>query len=116
MTRQKVLRLIAEIQCVWGSDRAVTVPYSEEFKTRFIDNFGVYSGASLPAFVKLAHKKGYRLVGVQRLGFNAVFVEKGVCQDLLPEVDVDSCVDRPFVTWARRELLPKVVDLEWVDV
>jgi hypothetical protein len=108
--------VIAEIQCIWGSDRAVTVPYSEQFRAGFIDRFGIYSGASLPAFVKLARKKGYRLVGVQRLGFNAVFVEEGVGDDLLPEVNVDSCVDRPFVSWARRELLPKVSDLEWVDV
>ena len=108
--------VIAEIQCLWGSDRAVTVPYAEEFRAGVIDNFAIYSGASLPAFVKLARKKGYRLVGVQRLGFNAVFVADGVGEELLPEVDLGSCVDRPFVAWAQRELLPKVADLEWVEV
>jgi hypothetical protein len=108
--------VIAEIQCIWGADRAVTVPYLPEFRTQSIGKFGVYSGASLPAFVKLARRKGYRLVGVQRLGFNAVFIEEGVGDELLPEVDIDSCVDRPFVTWAKRELLPKVADLEWVEV
>jgi hypothetical protein len=108
--------VIAEIQCIWGADRAVTVPYSYEFKTQLDGHFGIYSGASLPAFVNLAHKKGYRLVGVQRLGFNAVFVQSGIGEDLLPEVDVESCVNRPFVTWAKRELLPKVKNLEWVDV
>jgi hypothetical protein len=108
--------VIAEIQCIWGADRAVTVPYAPDFRTKYIDGFGVYSGASLPAFVKLARKKGYRLVGVQRLGFNAIFVEEGVGEELLPEVEIESCVDRPFVTWARRELLPKVASLEWVDV
>jgi hypothetical protein len=108
--------VIAEIQCIWGSDRAVTVPYAEDFRTRFIDQFAVYSGASLPAFVKLARKKGYRLVGVQRLGFNAVFVDEGVGEELLPEVDIDSSLDRPFVAWAQRELLPKVTHLEWVEV
>jgi len=108
--------VIAEIQCVWGSERAVTVPYAHDFRSPFTDGFAAYSGASLPAFVKLARKKGYRLVGVQRLGFNAVFVEEGVGEELLPEVDVDSCVDRPFAAWAQRELLPKVSDLEWVDV
>jgi len=108
--------VIAEIQCIWGAERAVTVPYRQEFRTQFIDKFGVYSGASLPAFVKLARRKGYRLVGVQRLGFNAIFIENGVGEDLLPEVDIESCVNRPFVTWAKRELLPKVANLEWVDV
>jgi hypothetical protein len=108
--------VIAEIQCIWGADRAVTVPYSGQFKPKFNGHFGVYSGASLPAFVKLSRKKGYRLVGVQRLGFNAVFIQSGIGEDLLPEVDLESCVDRPFVTWAKRELLPPVRNLEWVDV
>jgi hypothetical protein len=108
--------VIAEVQCIWGADRAVTVPYSESFKAPVHDRFKVYCGASLPAFVKLARKKGYRLAGVQRLGFNAVFIAEGIGEELLPEVDVDSCVDLPFVAWARRELLPKVSDLEWVEV
>ena len=108
--------VIAEVQCIWGADRAVTVPYSESFKAPVHDRFKAYCGASLPAFVKLARAKGYRLVGVQRLGFNAVFVADGIGEELLPEVDVASCVDRPFVNWARRELLPMVADLEWVEV
>ncbi len=108
--------VVAEIQCIWGADRAVTVPYSPEFKTEYIDGFGVYSGASLPAFVKLARRKGYRLVGVQRLGFNAFFVEDGVGEDILPEVDIESCVDLPFVEWAQRDLLGRVKDLPWVEV
>ncbi len=108
--------VIAEVQCVWGADRSVTVPYSDTFKTPPLDKFLIYSGASLPAFVKLGRKKGYRLVGVQRLGFNAVFVADGVGEELLPEVSAESCADRPFVAWAQRELLPKVAGLEWVDV
>ncbi|MFI5460035.1 MAG: S41 family peptidase, partial [Isosphaerales bacterium] len=108
--------VIAEIQCIWGADRAVTVPYSPEFKTQFVDGFGVYCGASLPAFVKLAGRKGYRLAGVQRLGFNALFIQDGVGEDLLPEVDLGMCVNLPFVKWARNDLLKKVRDLPWVEV
>jgi hypothetical protein len=108
--------VIAEIQCIWGADRAVTVPYSESFRAPVHDRFKVYCGASLPAFVKLARRKGYRLVGVERLGFNAVFVAEGIGEQILPEADIALCVDRPFVSWARRELLSKVAELEWVDV
>jgi hypothetical protein len=108
--------VIAEIQCIWGAERAVTVPYTEQFKTRLDGHFGIYSGASLPAFTKLARKKGYRLVGVQRLGFNAVFIQDGIGEDILPEVDIDSCTSRPFVDWAKRDLLPKVADLQWTEV
>ena len=108
--------VIAEIQCIWGAGRAVTVPYSSDFKTKYIDGFGVYSGASLPAFVKLAARKGYRLVGIQRLGFNAVFVEDGVGEEFLPAVSIEECVNLPFVKWARDELLNKVEQLQWVEV
>ena len=108
--------VIAEVQCIWGAERAVTVPYSPAFKTRYIDGFGVYSGASLPAFVKLAERKGYRLVGVQSLGFNAVFIRDGVGEDVFPEVEVRTCVNRPFVEWAQQSLLGKVENLPWVEV
>jgi hypothetical protein len=108
--------VIAEVQCIWGALRAVTVPYSESFRAPVHDRFKVYCGASLPAFVKLARRKGYRLVGVERLGFNAVFIADGIGEEMLPEVDIAACVDRPFARWARSELLPKVADLEWVDV
>ena len=108
--------VVAEIQCIWGSEQAVSVPYSKEFRTQFVYQFGIYCGASLPAFVKLGKKKGYRLVGVQNLGFNAFFVADGVAEELLPEVDARSSLDRPFVHWANRELLPKVKDYEWVRV
>jgi hypothetical protein len=108
--------VVAEVQCIWGADRAVTVPYASDFRAGFVDGFGVYCGASLPAFVKLARRKGYRLVGVQRLGFNAFFIEDGVGEDLLPEVDVEACVALPFVEWARRDLQRKVVHLPWVEV
>ena len=49
--------VIAEIQCLWGEDRAVTVPYADEFRAGVVDRFAIYSGASLPAFVKLAQER-----------------------------------------------------------
>lgn len=106
----------AEIQCIWGAEHSLTVPYRPDFNSPLIHGFGVYSGASLPAFVKLARKKGYRLVGTQALGFNAFFVRGDIAEEILPEASAESCLDRPFVTWAKRELLPLVRDKEWVEV
>ena len=51
-------------------------------------------GASLAAFARLARAKGYRLVGVQSLGFNAFFVRDGVGEDLLPELSTRECYAR----------------------
>jgi hypothetical protein len=49
-------------------------------------------GASLPAFVKLGKNKGYRLVGMHSLNFNAFFVKDGIGEDLLPEVTPQDCL------------------------
>jgi hypothetical protein len=108
--------VVAEIQCIWGVEKSVTVPYKDDFRTQFVDGFGIYSGASLPAFAKLARQKGYRLVGVQNLGFNAFFIKEDICKDLLPEVSAEECLDRPFVYQAKKKYLPLVRDKKWVEV
>lgn len=108
--------VIAEIQAIWRDERSVTVPYSSDFKTQYVNGFGVYSGASLPAFVKLARKKGYRLIGCQRYGFNAVFLRNDIAQDFLPEIPANSCFSHPFCSWAYEELLPLVKDKEWQEI
>jgi hypothetical protein len=108
--------VIAEVQTLWGSERSVTVPYSPDFRAGFFQGFGIYSGASLPAFVKLGKRKGYRLVGCQRYGFNAVFLRNDVGQREFPEVSARDCFDHPFAKWAYDELRPKVADKEWLEV
>jgi hypothetical protein len=108
--------VVVETQCIWGDERSVSVPYRPDFSSPLIQGFGVYAGASLPGFVSLGKRKGYRLVGTQALGFNAFFVRNGIGEDLLPEASVKSCLDRPFVRWATKELLPLVRDKEWVEV
>jgi hypothetical protein len=70
----KVIRprvVIVEYQDILGPDRSLTVPYSDNFNANDypkINGMLNFCGASLPAFVKLAKKKGYRLVGCNRLG------------------------------------------------
>ena len=108
--------VIAEVQAIWGSERSVTVPYSPDFQAGFFKGFGIYSGASLPAFVKLAKRKGYRLDGCQRYGFNAVFLRNDVGQREFPEVPASDCFHHPFAKWAYDELRPMVADQEWIEV
>lgn len=108
--------VVAETQCIWGANRSVTVPYRRDFRSPLVNGFGVYSGASLPAFARLAKRKGYRLVGSQALGFNAFFIRNDLAVEIFPEVTVQSCLDRPFVRWAMSDLLPLVKDKEWIEV
>jgi hypothetical protein len=92
------------------------VPYSPDFRTQYENGFGIYSGASLAAFAKLAARKGYRLVGLQKLGFNAFFVRNDLGLEILPAVDLANALDKPFVRWARAAFLPLVKDKEWQSV
>jgi len=108
--------VVAEIQCIWGNEKAVSIPYAADFTTKYIDGFGVYSGASLPAFVKLANKKGYRFVGLEKFGFNAFFIRQDVAPNLFPQADASIIEQVPFVQWAKKNLLPKVSSLDWQTV
>jgi len=107
---------VAEIQCVWGSEAAVTIPYKDDFKTQYIQGYGVYCGASLPAFVKLSKQKGYRLIGVEKYGFNAFFMRDDIGTDSFPELTSEECLNVPFTNWAHKELLPLVKDMPWEQV
>ncbi len=111
--------ILLEYQCIWGPNRAVTVPYDQNFSPVFDSGYGIYSGASLKAFVKLLKHKGehgYRLVGCHRYGFNAFFVRNDVGADRLPEIDIVECFNHPFTQWAREKFLGKIKDLPWDEV
>ncbi len=86
--------VIAEYQQVWGPDAAVTQRYDESFsqKAYQLEHPGpCFTGASLRALVNLADKKGFRLVGCERKCFNAVFIRKGLAEDIFPTIDPATC-------------------------
>jgi hypothetical protein len=108
--------VVVEYQCIWGPKESVTVPNDPQFETGFEGRFGVYCGASLAAFVKLGREKGYRLIGVQRYGYNGFFMRNDVGMDVFPEVSPEVCFTHPFTKWARAEFLDKVKERPWVAV
>ena len=105
--------VVVEYQDIWG-EKSVTVPYRPDFN-RF-DTHPDYFGASLPAFVKLASAKGYRLVGCNKYGYNAFFVRNGIGEEVLPEVSCKECLQHPKVCEGQRKRLPEVAEFEWVKV
>lgn len=105
--------IIAEYQQVWGPDVAVTQRYEEDYswERHKRENPGpTYSGASLRAMVNLADAKGYRLVGCERKCFNAVFIRKGLAEDILPAINPASCfghsMARYNVAWKPESINP----------
>jgi hypothetical protein len=111
--------VVVEYQDILGPDRALTVPYSDTFNayeyptTRGMPNF---CGASLPAFVKLAKTKGYRLVGCNRYGYNAFFIRNPLGENEIAEIPAEDCFTHPKVMWGMRERFATVKDLPWVEV
>jgi hypothetical protein len=111
--------VVVEFNDILGPDRAWTVPYSDDFradKYPMTDGMPNFAGASLSAFVKLAHKKGYRLVGANRYGFNAFFVKNGLADLLLPEVPTATCLLHPKVREQAEKRFATVASLPWVEV
>lgn len=103
--------VVLEYQALWRDERCVTVPYRPDF----ISDQRFYNGASLPAFVKLGRRKGYRLVGANRFGFNAFFVRDGVGEEVLPEVAPHLCFS-PLLDSLCEEFAREAARQVWVEV
>jgi len=103
--------ILLEYQDILGPKRKITVPYSKDFD-RF--NFHPdYFGASLPAFVSLAKRKNYRLVGVNKYGYNAFFIRNDIVHKEFPEINIESCFNHPKVKDGIKNRYPKIKDLPW---
>lgn len=109
--------IVLEYHDILGPDRRVTVPYSDTFDgwIHTTDGAPDYCGASLAAYVKLGEQKGYRLVGVNRLGYNAFFIRHDLAPEL-PTVTPRECFRHPRVFQAMQERYPKVANLPWEEV
>jgi hypothetical protein len=83
--------MIIEYNAVFGSQRAVTVPYDPGFHRTRKHYSNLYYGASLPAFLHLLGNRGYGLVGVNSAGSNAFFVRKDLLNDAITEIPLNQC-------------------------
>jgi hypothetical protein len=85
--------VVLEFNDACGPDASMSIRYRPDFRLDF--SVQPYRcGASLSAFAKLAGDKGYRLVGVHSLGFNAFFVRADLGAEFLPERTPRECFER----------------------
>ncbi len=113
--------VVVEFQPYWMADRSVTVPYDSDFRAQFVDYPALktvlhYCGASLPAMVKLGVQKGYRLVGTNRLSFNAFFVRNDIAPGILKAVDAASSFANPRLVQHYINAQRMLADYPWQDV
>lgn len=106
--------VLLEYMNIFDAKTALTVPYSNNF-----DRFKIHEdfyGASLHAFVKLGEKKGYRLIGCNKYGFNAFFLREDLGKNILPTIPAKECLKHPQAVNGHKTRLPKVKNLGWIKV
>jgi hypothetical protein len=74
--------IVCEYNSLFGKEFPVSIKYDPNFIRSKAHYSNLYFGASLPALVKLAEKKGYDFVGSNSAGSNAFFVKKGLSKNL----------------------------------
>jgi hypothetical protein len=68
--------VILEYNSIFGSKKELTIPNIDNFDRTKAHYSNLYYGASLKSYVSLMNKKGYYLLGVNRLRNNAFFVNE----------------------------------------
>lgn len=80
--------LICEYNALFGSDRAISIPYDSSFYRTKAHYSNLYFGASLSALTYIANKKGYALIGCNKNGTNAFFVRRDLLNGMIQEKSI----------------------------
>ena len=107
--------IICETHNVIPGDRSLTIPYESDFdvkKSRHPD----FTGVSLLAMKKLLQKKGYRLIGAHRYGFNAIFMLNELGKEYFPEISIKSVHANAYTELRQGTAWNEVKELPWVEV
>ena len=78
----KPVVVVCEYNAVFGDIYKLTVPYRNNFQRTKAHFSNLYFGASLPALIDLAQRKGYVFAGTNSNGCNAFFI----CNEQAPQV------------------------------
>jgi len=96
---------------------SITIPYYADFNyLKNKEGKEDFRSASLLAMKKLSEKKGYRLIGAHRHGFNVFFLRNDIAQDIFPEVTVEEVHNNLWTHIGQKERWKNVKDMNWVDV
>ena len=109
--------LICEFNNAVPSELALTIPYKPDFSFAALPaDQAMFRSASLAAFVAVGRRKGYRLVGMNALGFNAIFLRDDVLAAEIPEIPLSALNANPAADDVRRQWWPRLAQLAWVEV
>ena len=109
--------IICEINSAVPLDKALTIPYSDDFycwnKPAPEDSF---RSMSLAAANKLMKSKGYRMVGAHKMGFNIIFIKNGIGEDSFPEISLEQARGEYFNHKEMTAVWDSLKGYPWVEV
>jgi hypothetical protein len=109
--------LICEFNNAVPSDLALTIPYRPGFSFAALPaEQAMFRSASLAAYVAVSRRKGYRFVGMNALGFNAIFLRDDVLAAEMPEVPASTLDNVAAAEEMRRRWWPRLSQLPWIEV
>src|SRR6201996_3967969 len=109
--------LICEFNNAVPSELSLTIPYRPDFNFAELPaDQELFRSASLAAYVAVSRRKGYRLVGMNALGFNAIFLRDDVLTAEMPEIPVTALDSNPSTAETRAKWWPKLAHLQWLEV
>ena len=109
--------LICEFNNAVPSDLALTIPYKVDFSFASLPaEQAMFRSASLAAYVAVGRRKGYRLVGMNALGFNAIFLRDDVLAAEMPEIPASALESIPAAGEMRRQWWHRLSQLPWIEV
>lgn len=88
--------VVVEWNSVFGSAHAISVPYDPAFQREKAHYSNLFWGASIAAFVHLAARKGYALLGSNTVGNNLFFVRNDRVGRLTPLSAAEAYVESRF--------------------
>jgi len=88
--------VVVEWNSVFGPDHAVSIPYDPAFDRATAHYSCLYWGASMAAFESLADRKGYALLGSNKVGNNLFFVRRDRLGSLRPQTTRSAYVESRF--------------------
>ena len=107
---------VFEIHNLIPGDLSLTVPYSDSFDYLAGDGGRHwFRSVSLEAMRKLSAKKGYRLIGAHKHGFNVFFLRNDIAPDIFPEVPIER-IQQARWTQEQVKRWPAIKDMGWVEV
>lgn len=109
--------LVCEFNNAVPADLALTIPYTADFDhTALPADQAMFRSASLEAYVRVSRRKGYRLVGLHALGFNAIFLRDDVLAQEFPEIPAGDLDRNLSALRTRSAWWPRLAALPWQSV